>query len=168
MYSYIAFDYPYSSFTKKEKDACFSIIEDLVECANIARKEGVLALEDYAWNHENYFLRMALSLVVDGTDPALVENILKTVIGSEEHKGSALLERVIISAGMLCVQQGMNPYTMKYKLYGYLGEDYLKANDIPKEPDKTPYLTLVAQSRKEPLPEAITFDKSIQLPMSSG
>jgi chemotaxis protein MotA len=50
------------------------IIEQSIELANVARKEGLLGLESV--EVENKFLRDGIQLVVDGNDPALVQKML--------------------------------------------------------------------------------------------
>ena len=50
------------------------IIEQSIELANVARKEGLLGLENV--EVENEFLRDGIQLVVDGNDPALVQKML--------------------------------------------------------------------------------------------
>ena len=50
------------------------IIEQSIELANVARKEGLLGLESV--EVQNEFLRDGIGLVVDGNDPALVQKIL--------------------------------------------------------------------------------------------
>ena len=50
------------------------IIEQSIELANVARKEGLLGLESVEVKNE--FLRDGIQLVVDGNDPALVQKIL--------------------------------------------------------------------------------------------
>jgi chemotaxis protein MotA len=50
------------------------IIEQSIELANVARKEGLLGLENV--DVENEFLRDGIQLVVDGNDPALVQKML--------------------------------------------------------------------------------------------
>lgn len=54
------------------------IIEDIINLANVARKEGLLSLEEYASKLDDEFLRKGIMLIVDGTDPELVRNILET------------------------------------------------------------------------------------------
>ncbi|SFL78380.1 motility protein A [Halanaerobium salsuginis] len=54
------------------------VIETLVDFAEKARREGLLALEDDANQMEDEFLKKGIQLVVDGTDPELVRNILET------------------------------------------------------------------------------------------
>ena len=63
-------------------------ITNIVELANLARKEGVLALEDVVTSMDNPFLQKGIMLIVDGTDPELVRNILETEISfiEERHK----------------------------------------------------------------------------------
>lgn len=51
-----------------------AIIEQSIELANVARKEGLLGLESV--EVENEFLRNGIQLVVDGSEPALVQKML--------------------------------------------------------------------------------------------
>ncbi len=54
------------------------LITDLVAFAERARREGLLALEDNLDEVENEFMRKGIQLVVDGTDPEIIKNILYT------------------------------------------------------------------------------------------
>jgi len=54
------------------------IIEILVKFAEKARREGLLALEENVVEINDRFLQKGIQLVVDGTDPDLVRNILET------------------------------------------------------------------------------------------
>ena len=53
-------------------------ISEIIELANLARREGILALEERASTMEDPFLKKGLMLIVDGTDPELVRSILET------------------------------------------------------------------------------------------
>ncbi|MFO7171552.1 MAG: MotA/TolQ/ExbB proton channel family protein [Bacillota bacterium] len=66
-------------------------IRILARFADQARREGLLALEDALENLEDPFLRKGLQLVVDGTDPELVRNILETDLAAleERHRAGA-------------------------------------------------------------------------------
>lgn len=55
-----------------------SAIADIIELANLARREGILALEEKAQAMEDAFLKKGIMLIVDGTDPELVRSILET------------------------------------------------------------------------------------------
>lgn len=64
-------------------------IDSIVQLANTARKEGVLALEDSANSMDDPFLKKGVMLIVDGTDPELVKDIMKTECEwTEERHGS--------------------------------------------------------------------------------
>lgn len=64
-------------------------IDTIVQLANTARKEGVLALEESATNMGDQFLKKGIMLIVDGTDPELVKGIMETELGytEERHNG---------------------------------------------------------------------------------
>jgi chemotaxis protein MotA len=61
------------------------VISKLVGYAEKARREGLLALEDELENADE-FLRKGIQLVVDGTDPELVKNILEIEISFVENR----------------------------------------------------------------------------------
>jgi len=62
------------------------LIEKCVELSNIARKEGVLGLEQV--EIENQFLKRGVQLVVDGSEPEFVRKMLNTDINQtiERHE----------------------------------------------------------------------------------
>jgi chemotaxis protein MotA len=64
------------------------IIVKIIELSNVARKEGLLALEEAAGDLEDAFMKKGILLIVDGTDPDLVRAILETELNSIElrHK----------------------------------------------------------------------------------
>jgi chemotaxis protein MotA len=66
-------------------------VELLVSIAEQARKEGLLALDAQLADIEDDFSRKGLQLVVDGTDPDLVREILEAEIDAMEarHKAGA-------------------------------------------------------------------------------
>jgi len=64
------------------------MITSIIELSNVARKEGLLSLEEAAAELDEPFLKKGILLVVDGTDPDLVRGILETELISieERHK----------------------------------------------------------------------------------
>ena len=56
------------------------IITKIIELANVARREGLLALEEAVSEIKDDFLQKGVMLIVDGTDPELVKNIMETEI----------------------------------------------------------------------------------------
>lgn len=63
-------------------------IKKINDLSNVARKEGLLALEEAANSIDDEFLRKGLLLIVDGTDPELVRSILETELTCIESRHS--------------------------------------------------------------------------------
>ena len=65
-----------------------AVISNVINLANVARKEGLLALEEASGEIEDPFLKKGIMLVVDGTDAELVRGILETELSclEERHK----------------------------------------------------------------------------------
>ncbi|WP_058485161.1 motility protein A [Defluviitalea phaphyphila] len=72
-------------FKNKELNAG-EVIKQIIDLANIARKEGLLALEEAAQEMEDKFLQKGILLIVDGTDPELVRNIMETELAFVEAR----------------------------------------------------------------------------------
>lgn len=71
------------------------LIARMVEFAEIARRDGILALENVTENINDEFLVKGIRLAVDGTDPELIENIMMTELENieERHgKGKKIFE----------------------------------------------------------------------------
>ena len=61
-------------------------IKSIIELSNVARKEGLLALEEAANGIDDEFLKKGVLLIVDGTDPELVRSILETELNCIESR----------------------------------------------------------------------------------
>lgn len=70
----------------KDEGSHSEIITEVLYLANIARKEGLLALEEAAEKAQNEFLKKGIMLIVDGTDPELVRNVLETELNFLEER----------------------------------------------------------------------------------
>ena len=68
-----------------------STIAKIIELSNVARKEGLLALEEVAQNLDDEFMKKGILLIVDGTEPELVRGILETELMNmdERHRSVA-------------------------------------------------------------------------------
>ncbi|MBR1742518.1 MAG: motility protein A [Lachnospiraceae bacterium] len=76
------------------------VIGNIVNLSNVARKEGLLALEEMANNIEDEFLKKGIMLIVDGTDPELVRNIMETELSSVGSRHSEKINFWANWAGM--------------------------------------------------------------------
>jgi len=61
-------------------------ITRIITLSNLARREGVLALEESAQNMEDPFLQKGIMLIVDGADPELVRSVLETEMAFVENR----------------------------------------------------------------------------------
>ena len=64
-------------------------IKSIIDLSNVARKEGLLALEEAANGIDDEFLKKGVLLIVDGTDPELVRSILETELNCIEARHSS-------------------------------------------------------------------------------
>lgn len=62
------------------------MIKKIIDLSNVARKEGLLSLEEVASELDDDFLKKGILLIVDGTDPELVRAILETELISTEER----------------------------------------------------------------------------------
>lgn len=85
--------------------------ERLIELATKARREGVLSLEEELESITDDFLRKGLQLVIDGSDQAVVEQILATELEAQEnrHKRGA---QVFMTLGALAPTLGITGTVM--------------------------------------------------------
>ena len=67
------------------------IIHTIIDLANVARKEGLLQLEEAAENIEDEFLKKGIMLIVDGTDQELVSGILETDLSCIERRHNKVI-----------------------------------------------------------------------------
>ncbi len=71
------------------------VIAQLVEFAEIARRDGILALESKTAEIEDPFILLGLQMAVDGTDKDLMETILRSemeAVAARHKTGKGLLE----------------------------------------------------------------------------
>ena len=61
-------------------------IRKIIDLSNVARKEGLLSLEEAAADMDDAFLKKGILLMVDGTDPELVRAIMETELVSIEGR----------------------------------------------------------------------------------
>src|SRR5690606_34908367 len=85
---------------KSPPDRRQALVGEIVALAELARRDGLLALEDQEL--DDPFLKRATMLVVDGTDPEVVREIL-------ERDVDAMAERHAHSYGIFTVMGGYAP-----------------------------------------------------------
>ena len=71
------------------------LVEQMVELAEVARRDGILALEQSVERLEDPFLVRGIQMAVDGSDPEMIEAIMETELENllDRHEaGKALLD----------------------------------------------------------------------------
>lgn len=84
---------------KKEKVDIQGSIDSIIEMANIARREGLLALENATEDIDNRFMKKGVMLIVDGSDPELVKNIMETEIAYVQDRHNTIISVFDSAAG---------------------------------------------------------------------
>lgn len=113
--------------SQEDKRQCLHLISDILVLAKKARSLGLLSLIEYIEDCSTPFLRKGLQLIVDGEKPHAVREILEIAIMAGGFRGKELLERCIILEGLMAVQAGLNPKSIKEMLLSFLGEEISQA-----------------------------------------
>ena len=73
------------------------VITDLVRFAEIARREGILALENHVEEMKDEFIVRGVKMAVDGTDPELIQQIMETELDALQDRhaqGKGILDTI--------------------------------------------------------------------------
>ncbi len=73
------------------------LISDLVKFAELARRDGILALENVSGEIDDPFLLSGIQMAVDGTDPDLIESVMMNDLDAVEARhaeGKALFDNI--------------------------------------------------------------------------
>lgn len=129
--------------TQERNLALLDTIDEIVYLGFVGRKEGLLALEEATFhlkNHNPKNLKQMIMLIVDGTDPLLVEEICLMRYISSGYKAYEGVEYMIQLVGILAMQAGENPRVIQEKLLAMVPEAVV---DMFREREdaeiKTPY-----------------------------
>lgn len=82
------------------------LIEKMVEFANTARRQGVLALESKAERVQDKFLKKGLQMAVDGVEPAIIRSLLQKEIENIDYRHRRGAE-ILTSFGTFAPALGM-------------------------------------------------------------
>lgn len=144
-------------FSEVDKEKCIPLIEEIMRLSETARKQGLLILEDDLHTIKDPYLKMGIRLVIDGTEPELVEEILDRIIFFSNAASERVLEYCIMRTGILAIQTGNNPHILHHQLYAYIGmefiDEYLELLDVEPEPRE-----LMVNSNFVPLDLSLEFN----------
>lgn len=80
-------------FTEQQLPSKRELISQFMDWASIARREGLLALENASDEIEDPFLRNGMKMIIDGGEPEFVRDVLNEEIHAieERHQAGALI-----------------------------------------------------------------------------
>lgn len=114
--------------SEEERRRLLPLVDLAVQLSDTARRDGLLVLDDGIGVIEDVFLRTGLRLVVDGTDPDTIADLLTNMLHADQVRGADLLARMVAIVAVLGVQAGDNPYLLRLKLSAMLGSSFM---DVP-------------------------------------
>lgn len=146
-------------FTPEEKQRCIPTVHRIVNLINLAWKNGILYLEVEVFEENNTFMKIGVDLLCNGVTPDLMEKILCSYIAYGNYKGYELLEKLIITQGLLAIYQSYNPYVIVHIMASMLGEEYLP--EILSTVNSTINLNTCINEHTFYLPESAEFEKEL-------
>ena len=87
----------FSKTLKHKEQSTQKLIDDLVGYAEIARRDGILSLENATKNAEDPFIIKGIQMAVDGTDPELIDQIMNNeleAIAERHDVGKAIFDAI--------------------------------------------------------------------------
>jgi hypothetical protein len=120
------------------------------QVAQQARSEGILSLQQFEGKLSSPLLREALQLTVDGTEPDVIEDLLK--IRSRTLLRQLETRAQMVDEGLLAIMAGDNPGLIAHKLSAFYAED----TQGVKRPDSVTAAQLVDHLRQL-APSALDF-----------
>lgn len=126
---YVMAEYAKHGFAEEEKARCYEMLKRLPVYLLAAQKEGLLHLEEIAWeipetDAVNKFLRKAILMIVDGTDPDMVKDAMGREIvflGTETFEAYLCY---LALQGVLAIQLGYSRYLFNEILIGCIQPDF--------------------------------------------
>lgn len=153
--------------TINEKRECLELLISILEFSAITKEYGLFRLELEIEKQDSNFMRKALQLIVAGVEPNYIRTILQNYIIAGDYKGKALLERILITEGVLSIQAGENPLLIREKLSSFFGEDFAPeidkyfGNDIVSINGKIQAFCSEAKSIISSSPEKTAFEDQL-------
>lgn len=98
-----------ASCSQEDQLSLVPLVLQLKQLAELATKQGLLALENEVYQIKDPFLNLGVQLIVDRVEPENIKDILDSDIYYNHSNGRELLKKVIIREGLLRIQAGDTP-----------------------------------------------------------
>lgn len=110
----------------EEKHECLELLNIIIHLSKVAHRDGLLSLESETNDSWPFLLQKGLQLLLYGTEPLVLRQILENYIRAGGYEGKELLSRILIIEGILAIQMGRYPWEIRELLAGFFGEGYAK------------------------------------------
>ena len=125
-------------FTNEEKEACLPAAERIMELADLAKRESILAFAAEAEKEKDMYLKTALKMAADGIHADLFAEVINVLFIKEKPQGAELLRRFIIHRGVYLIIRG--DFSLQ-RLKVLLGSLYVPQLLLPKNNDRNYKMT---------------------------
>lgn len=110
-----------------DKIECLRFTERIFDLIDIYMEKGLYAIEDAINSNETYnipLIKKGISLICDGREPKLVENILYNYIIFSDYAGKEFLKNIIVADTLILLYTGKNPYNILDLVSSYFGLEF--------------------------------------------
>jgi len=145
-------------FSSKEKEKSFNTAKRMVGLVRIARQVGILGLEDEV-KEDSAFMRKSIDLIVNGLSPYHIENIIQSIILSNEYSETSLLDKLIIAQGVTAIMSRHSPFVVAHFTGAILGEEYIQK--LIAETNGVINTNELIDNHSTYFPESINFEEKL-------
>lgn len=145
----------------EDKLECLETVKKLYSLAALARKEGLLALED-AVKNEDLFLKTMVDALIDSFETKPLETIFSAYLAAGNYRGKEFLKNLLIVNGLILIAKNKVPHQVVNELQGWFGVEFaqtyknelaaeiarLKPPPAPKEKSTVPEFDRLADFSK--------------------
>lgn len=121
-------------FTDEDRREALESAGAIIELALLARTSGVLFLDNRIEIYKDTLLKKGLRMAVDMVHADNIKEILQNYIIAGDYRGGALLRRIIIMEGIICLVNGEHPKLVYEILASRFGEDFFLEYEVYCKP----------------------------------
>ena len=118
-------------FSDEDKQKCLPTARRIVQLADIAGYQGILALENEVLSKDtdSYFMKMGVRAILNGMSSDVMQRIFTNYLLADEYTGADLLDKLLIAEGLWIISEGVYPFhsplAVAHIIGAMLGEKYM-------------------------------------------
>lgn len=145
---------------EEEKMECLETVRLLAGANEIARRNGLLSLEDFLKRIDDPFFQDCARYIIDAYDPDKVWEVYERMLMAGDYHGKEFLRNLLIAQGMLAIQAAETKDGLVLQLSPWLGAGWQKivADTVHQEVDR------IHKPDTRPFSVCEDFDRLLELP----